>query len=411
MILICFQIKFVLSHSHYDAYLFISGMYLNLSVYKHDLYARRPSEKEILSLNYSPKVINLKSTFKLLGIFAICGTLSYASVVPRNAPIEDYNHMFKETSLRLFLSGIWPSFLMWLVYGAAHVDVNEMLDSFVHSMFFLYPLICLYEFFIAVVVRVCILRIFDAEAFELNPKVPGIVLPWTLAANGYLPRRVTMYLFSFINGCLMSPMMEELYKVRMLRNMILRSEAAKERDCMRGATTVRTYVIHMLAISLGLKTADNIRRILLYNAPKDRYKSFFAIFRSIFPVQELCGVLSALSLAQSTLLENNDNLSINALFRILNPALLLHFMANFRGTKPFFVWSSKMPWNEIQIQALGAPDGASAGKLFFKCAFNLMWFTVLFRTFSHAVQKYVHISRQFYEKTATNTRNKQVTSK
>ena len=110
-----------------------------------------------------------------------------------------------------------------------------------------------------------------------------------------------MFLFSLVNGCIVGPAVEEIAKLQMMRSMIaLRSTKdpqdkgqpdGKRKDVskMTCPVSVRAHIIHMLAVSLGLRMADNIRRILLYTAPKDKYKTFFAICRSVFPVQELCG--------------------------------------------------------------------------------------------------------------------------
>lgn len=118
---------------------------------------------------------------------------------------------------------------------------------------------------------------------------------------GYLPQRITLFLFSLVNGCIVGPTVEEIAKLQMMRSMIaLRSTKdpqdkdqpdgkGKDVSKMTCPVSVRAHIIYMLAISLGLRMADNIRRILLYTAPKDKYKTFFAICRSVFPVQELCG--------------------------------------------------------------------------------------------------------------------------
>ena len=427
------------------------------------------------ALRHSPQIINLSSTFKLIMISVLGGCLSYISIVPRDAFVEDYNRMFKETLLRLVLSSIWPLFLMWLLFGSKHANVNQVVDSFVKSFFQLYPVVCGVEFIFATICRVISLNTFEPGVFNLFPDTPGIILPWTLPQHGYLPKRVTMYIFSFINGCGIGPIIEESFKLGMLSHIIRvldRNNKKAQQDVSKGGQksnnakgctlpaksssdhrssrlastnidtksqsvpeanrgkkgpevstafgerphiwpiTVRTQIIHMLAISLGLKVADNYRRILLYNAPSDRYKAFFAIGRGIFPVQELCGILTALGRAEEALTNgdsvhdkkggNNDNMKRKKkkkkkrAFRALGPAILLHFMANFRGMKPLYVWASKNPWDEIQIQALGAPDHASAAELIAKCGLNLLWFMVLFRTTGYTMKKYVEVSKLFY---------------
>jgi hypothetical protein len=129
----------------------------------------------------------------------------------------------------------------------------------------------------------------------------GIVLSWNMLRMGYLPQRITLFLFSLVNGCIVGPAVEEIAKLKMMRSMIaLRSTKdpqdkglpdGKDDSKMTCPVSVRAHIIHMLAVSLGLRMADNIRRILLYTSPKDKYKTFFAICRSVFPVQELCGTI------------------------------------------------------------------------------------------------------------------------
>lgn len=90
-----------------------------LVVYKQDLTVR-PILNELHKLHYSPRLINLQSTMKILVLVAGCCFLSYLSVVPRNAVVTEYNRMFKENLLRVGLSIIWPSILLWLIYGGKH---------------------------------------------------------------------------------------------------------------------------------------------------------------------------------------------------------------------------------------------------------------------------------------------------
>ena len=87
----------------------------------------------------------------------------------------------------------------------------------------------------------------------------------------------------------------------------------------------------MLAVSLGIKWADAIRRVCMYTKVQDEKKNIYAFLRGIFPVQEMCGIMTALGLAR------RDVLGLNMpLWRILLPAVIVHSMANLRGMKPIF---------------------------------------------------------------------------
>jgi len=111
-------------------------------------------------------------------------------------------------------------------------------------------------------------------------------------------------------------------KKRRIAKSVVRNPG--EPDCMNA----NRYVTHMLAASLGLKLADAGRRILMYTKPTDDYKSFYAVCRGLFPIQELCGTITALSLAK------RDLLGVDIPFwKVVGPAVVIHGMANFRGMK------------------------------------------------------------------------------
>jgi len=47
--------------------------------------------------------------------------------------------------------------------------------------------------------------------------------------------------------------------------------------------------------------------------------------------------------------------------------------------KPLFKWASSSPWTEMQLQALSAPDYATALQQIWKAVWGLVWFAVLAR--------------------------------
>lgn len=91
---------------------------------------------------------------------------------------------------------------------------------------------------------------------------------------------------------------------------------------------VNHYVSGMLAVSVGLKLADSIRRTCMYTKAGDANKGFYAFCRGIFPIQELCGTVTALGLARRDVLGQKQ-----PLWKLLLPAVIIHGMANFRGMK------------------------------------------------------------------------------
>jgi hypothetical protein len=93
-------------------------------------------------------------------------------------------------------------------------------------------------------------------------------------------------------------------------------------------TNVNPYVSGMLAVSLGLKWADAIRRVCMYTKARDEHKTLYALLRGLFPVQELCGCMTALRLARRDVLGQKM-----PLWTLLLPAVIVHGMANVRGMK------------------------------------------------------------------------------
>lgn len=93
-------------------------------------------------------------------------------------------------------------------------------------------------------------------------------------------------------------------------------------------TNINAYVSQMLAVSIGIKLCDSARRILMYTKISNENKGFYALCRGIFPIQELCGTMTALALAKRDVLGWDM-----PLWKMLAPAVVIHGMANFRGMK------------------------------------------------------------------------------
>jgi hypothetical protein len=106
------------------------------------------------------------------------------------------------------------------------------------------------------------------------------------------------------------------------------SNGDETNETNKDVTNVNQYVSSMLAVSLGLKLADSIRRVCMYTKANDEQKEFYAVFRGIFPIHELCGTVTALSLARRDVLGQQM-----PLWKLLLPAAIIHAMANFRGMK------------------------------------------------------------------------------
>lgn len=385
------------------------------------------------------------TVLKVSGLIILGTFLSYMSVSPRTLPLVEYNSEYKASLLRITSAAVWPCVLLAIVYRGKDANINRVIDTLTTSIIVGYPVLCIIEAILATLIRLIIIKICEPDAFKLCPRVPALLLPWRLTSEGYFPSRVTLVLFSACNNCIMAPIIEELFKAHILIQALKKNTNTKDRlnnDIRKSENlqssiaplppisnpdahsqsenkndviiadrsnlaplaqqryleivskkwvTIRTYVIFMLAASLGLKIVDNTRRILLYSHPYQRHKSFFAVARSFFPVQELCGAMTALALGRRDLIGHKVSI-----FEAVRPAIFLHVMASLRGVKPMFVWNSHRPWDEIQLQAWNAADNSAPQQLFLSGAMNMLWFIVIIKSLTNVVQQFVIYSRQFF---------------
>jgi len=144
-----------------------------------------------------------------------------------------------------------------------------------------------------------------------------------------------------------------------------------------------------MAASLGMKFADSTRRILMYTKRGDEHKDFYAFFRGIFPVQELCGTLTALQMARRYVLGMDL-----PLWRVLSPSIALHAFANFRGMKPMFKWGSSAPWSEMQLAPWSLADDSTLKQMIKKMAKKLLWFIFIGRILVSCIKNYYMVNRQ-----------------
>lgn len=332
--------------------------------------------------------INFKSLIKITTLSAIVTLLSYLSVVPNNLPLNKHNAAFKSSLARVLGSLIGPMVLLIAVYRGKDADINKVIELFTSSFLVGYPTVLAVEALLATIARLIILKLIEPQIFSvLCPRVPPILVPWIFHQENYFPSRVTLQLFSFVSSLLVGPVVEEFFKLRSLRGALRtvsktssKTNATAAED---GRLSVRSYMIYMTAITLGLKAADNTRRILLYTSPNHRHKNFFAIARGFFPVQELCGAMTSLAIARRNVLglPGMD-------FGSVAPAIALHLTANLRGMKSMFVWSSKRPWDELQLQMWTADDHAGPHQIIIAGVLNALWFMVLVRFFTEVMMRF-----------------------
>uniref|UniRef100_A0A6U5EE97 Uncharacterized protein n=1 Tax=Corethron hystrix TaxID=216773 RepID=A0A6U5EE97_9STRA len=145
----------------------------------------------------------------------------------------------------------------------------------------------------------------------------------------------------------------------------------------------------MMAAALGLKFADSTRRILMYTKGADRHKEFYAVMRGIFPVQELCGTLTALQMSRRYVLGIDL-----PLWRVLSPSVALHALANFRGMKPMFKWGSGAPWSEMQLAPWSMADDSTLSQMMKKTFKKLLWLVFISRVVVSCIKNYYMVNRQ-----------------
>jgi hypothetical protein len=349
--------------------------------------------------------------------------LSYSAVSPRTAETVDYITKVKQNLRTASLISVVPFLVLLSIIEAKESDINSIVTTFYHSCVSGYMFAFGLEIALTTVVRLLVFAVWEPEIYQLTPRVPLIMLPWTLRESLYRPRRITLFSADFLASCVVSPFVEEGIKLKILqsvtdlpRNFRLVKRKSKtsvqkrKKRARRGrilepvvqeagaeqAVGINTYVAHMMASSLGLKLADNIRRSMMYTKREDTNQGFYALMRGIFPIHELCGTLTALQLARRDVL----GLAM-PLWRILFPAALLHGMANFRGMKPIFKWNSSTPWSEMQMSPWKTAEDSSFLKVDSKTFSKMMWITIMGRVLGYCIKNYYMVCRQAIKRTTT----------
>lgn len=361
---------------------------LRLQVYS------RGAEEELLMLEEwasRSQIISLASVARV-GVMVLVGTgLAYMAVVPRHAPTQQYNYLFKLNLLLLLASLAWPMLLLGLMWRPREVNVNDLVRTCFRAFTWGYALAVGAEVGVATVVKGLALWYLEPKVVQSCPDVPLIHLPWVWRRRCARPRLTTLLLADLLVSCVLSPLLEEVAKLLVYRSCAARTRSTdpSQPNRLTSPPSVHATLVYMTGAALGLKAADNTRRILLYTKPQQPSKFFFALARGIFPVQELCGAFTALNLVRRDILGERM-----AWWRLLGPAVVLHSMANFRGMKPLFKWASSAPWTEMQLQSLSAPDYATAMQQIWKAVWGLVWFAVLARVLGYLLYSHYILSRQ-----------------
>jgi len=274
----------------------------------------------------------------------------------------------------------------------------------------------LLEIIFTTIIRIGVFLLWEPSIFSLTPSIPIIVLPWTLREHKYRPKRLTLFVADLVTTCVVAPIIEEYMKLKVVqlsarlpknyhfvknvdktrknksRNKKKKLQAIYRNPGEEDVTSINSYVSHFLMASIGLKLCDSVRRILMYTKKDDKNKEFYAFLRGIFPIQELCGTMTALQLAK------RDVLGVQLpVWKILAPGVLIHGVANFRGMKPIFKWNSSTPWSEMQL----APWNGLKDQFLTKGFSKVMYLIILGRVLGYCLKNYYMISRQSVKRTTT----------
>ena len=370
------------------------------------------------SLAEASSKLNFDSIQKIGLMLVTVALACYSGVSPRSLPLTEYNLKFYENFRLVSLALISPTIKFLSVFDAHENDVNDAVNTFFAAFSLGYPLAFALEVVATTLVRLAVFAWFEPSIFTLAPKVPLFVIPWTLRENHYRPKRITLLAADFCASCVASPIIEEYVKLKVLQwttklrknfcwvkkiSLSKHSKARRRRwvpepvsrqDGQTDVVTANQYVTQMLAACIGFKLCDAGRRILMYTKATDANKSFYAFCRGLFPIHELCGTMTAISLAKRDLLGMDM-----PLWKLLFPAALIHGMANMRGKKPVFRWGSATPWSEMQLSPLHVLDASTLPKLLSKGFAKLMWLVLLSRVLGYCIKNYYMVNRHAMKRT------------
>lgn len=381
-----------------------------------------------VSLAEAGTLITFDSVQKLSLVVVGAGLLCYCAVSPRTLPVAEYNLRFHENMRVASLVAVGPILTLLSVFDAGRNDVNAVVNTFYTAFTVGYAGAFVLEVITTTALRLAVFALWEPSIFDLTPEVPTIVLPWVLREQKYRPKRITLFAADFATSCVAAPIIEEWVKLKIMQLCIklprnfqrctkkasngkkgskkkkknkLRLEPIPRGPGEEDVININPYVTHMLVASLGLKLCDATRRILMYTKRTDADRSFYAFFRGIHPVQELCGTMTALELAK------RDVLGVEMPpWRMLLPAVVIHGMANFKGLKPIFKWNASTPWSELQLKPWDAADDSTLSQIITKGFAKFLWLVVLGRVLGYCIKNYYLIGRRAVKRTTTYAGNR-----
>ena len=359
-------------------------------------------------------------------VFFTTGVLvmSYAAVSPRNLDRIRYNLQFRKNISRLLMAFLPSIGYLLAVVEREQNTLNALIGTFYASATLGFSSAFILEIVVTTLIRLAVFVIWEPSVFSLTPDVPLIILPWSLRENNYRPKRITLLVADLTATCLAAPVIEEYVKLKVVqlvtklpRNFIQKkkyknnSTTAKKKKGKRKyvleaierqadedeVTNINSYVSHFMAASIGMKFCDTTRRVLVYNRLSNVNKNFYSLFRGFYPIQDLCGVMTALELAKRNVL----GLDIPT-WKMILPAAFVHAIANLKGKKPIFKFNSSAPWTELGLWVPGSiPKDAPLSSLLPVVLKTGGWFFIILRVFGYCVKNYYMVQRNAVKRATT----------
>lgn len=379
-----------------------------------------------VSLRDSEDSITFDSLQKLAFFTSGILVMSYAAVSPRTLDRLHYNLQFRKNVSRLLMTFLPSVGYLLAVVEREQNSLNSLIGTFYASATLGFSSAFILEIIVTTLIRLAVFLIWEPSVFSLTPDVPLIILPWTLRENNYRPKRITLLVADLTATCLAAPVIEEYVKLKVVqfvtklpRNFIQKkknkhdstigkkkNKKGKKKYVLQAlprqhgeveVTNINSYVSHFMAASLGMKFCDTTRRVLVYNRRSNVNKNFYAMFRGFYPIQDLCGVMTALELAKRDVL----GLDIPT-WKLIFPAAFVHAVANLKGKKPIFKFNSSAPWTELGLWIPGSiPKDAPLSSLLPVVLKTGGWFFIILRVFGYCVKNYYMVQRNAVKRVTT----------
>ena len=217
----------------------------------------------------------------------------------------EFNRRYKRTCALQLAAAFPPLMFGCYLFDGSKMSVHGFVKVFYGAFTTGYVAAFLGQIIMATLSRNAVLQVMEPELVTamtqaaMGPGVPLTSLPWVLRDHGFQPTPLTTFASEFLVDCVASPLLEEGAKLW----IVLRSGVLPRHGTALGrVTSVHSYLGYLIAAAMGLKMADNLRRVCLYTRPEHHQKVFFAFMRGLFPVHEICASLTAMELAKRDIL-------------------------------------------------------------------------------------------------------------